>query len=92
MEMSRLGDDHVPIRTCVGCRQRRPQGELLRCVIDAAGVARVDRRAPGRGAWLCGPGCIEPARRHKAFDRAWRTAVPASAIDRLIDELTKNMN
>jgi predicted RNA-binding protein YlxR (DUF448 family) len=92
MEMTRPSDTHVPIRTCIGCRQRRPQAELLRCVLDAHGVVRVDRHAPGRGAWLCGAGCIEPARRRKAFDRAWRTAVPASSIERLTDELTRHMN
>ena len=90
--MTRPSDPHIPIRTCIGCRQRRPQAELLRCVIDADAVVRIDRHAPGRGAWLCGSGCIEPARRRKAFDRAWRTAVPAAAIEQLADEMTEHMN
>lgn len=90
--MARPSDPHVPIRTCVGCRQRRPQAELLRCVLGADGVVRVDRVAPGRGAWVCGPACIEPARRRRAFDRAWRTVVPAGAIERLADELTSPKN
>uniref|UniRef100_UPI00345CDB5F YlxR family protein n=1 Tax=Ilumatobacter sp. TaxID=1967498 RepID=UPI00345CDB5F len=52
-----------PIRTCIGCRVRRPQSELLRCVFAADGSVQVCRTAPGRGAWLCGAGCVEPARR-----------------------------
>jgi predicted RNA-binding protein YlxR (DUF448 family) len=90
--MASSSEPHVPIRTCVGCRQRRPQRELLRCVLDADGVVRVDRRAPGRGAWLCGPACIDPARRRRAFERAWRTSVPAGAVDRLAAELTDPRN
>jgi hypothetical protein len=91
-EMPRPSDQNTPIRTCIGCRQRRPQAELLRCVLDADGVVHLDRHAPGRGAWLCGPGCIEPARRRRAFDRAWRTKVPTASIDRLATELTDQTN
>jgi predicted RNA-binding protein YlxR (DUF448 family) len=39
------------------------------------GVAVVDRRAPGRGAWLCGTGCLSAARKRRGFRRAWRTDV-----------------
>ena len=36
---------------------------------------------------MCGIDCLEPARRRRAFDRAWRTSVPPAAIDRLRDEM-----
>ena len=81
-----------PIRTCIGCRRRRPQADLVRCVLDADGSVRVDRGGPGRGAWLCGPGCLEPALRRRAFDRAFRATVRATALDRLADELTEQTN
>jgi predicted RNA-binding protein YlxR (DUF448 family) len=62
---------------------------LVRCVLDADGSIRVDRRAPGRGAWLCGTGCVEPARRKRAFDRAWRTTVRPEAIEELTIQLAE---
>jgi predicted RNA-binding protein YlxR (DUF448 family) len=43
----------APVRTCVGCGSRAPQGQLVRLV--AAGrdlVLDPRRRLPGRGAWL----------------------------------------
>ncbi|WP_367281843.1 DUF448 domain-containing protein [Ilumatobacter sp.] len=46
------------------------------------------RTAPGRGAWLCGAGCVEPARRRRAFDRAFRRPVAPAAIDALAEHLT----
>ena len=55
---------HVPIRTCVGCRQRRPQRELVRLVRDADGVVVRDARgsAAGRGAYVCVEvACLERA-------------------------------
>ena len=46
--------NHVPIRTCLGCGQRRPQGELMRITIkDGQLVADTQLRFQGRGAYLC---------------------------------------
>ncbi|NBV73973.1 MAG: YlxR family protein [Actinobacteria bacterium] len=73
----------TPIRSCVGCRARRPQGELARCVIDATGSVGVSRTAPGRGAWICGPGCLEAARRSRGFQRAWKREVDEGALEPL---------
>jgi predicted RNA-binding protein YlxR (DUF448 family) len=44
-----------PIRMCVGCRRRRPQGELFRVARRADGSVHVDagQRGPGRGAYVC---------------------------------------
>jgi hypothetical protein len=78
-------DHGTPERTCVGCRRRRPQAELLRCVLTADGRAVVDRTGPGRGAWLCAPPaeCFVLAVRRKAFDRAWRRPVGRDALEEL---------
>ena len=82
-------DANPPVRTCVGCRLRRPQQDLVRCVLTAAGEPAVSRTAPGRGAWLCVPpmACFELAVRRKAFDRAWRRPVGADALAELRSRL-----
>ncbi|MGH2787998.1 MAG: YlxR family protein [Actinomycetota bacterium] len=54
----------VPVRTCAGCRSKRPQTELIRAARTRAGRVAVDVRgsAPGRGAYLCPePTCIDRA-------------------------------
>jgi predicted RNA-binding protein YlxR (DUF448 family) len=76
----------APLRTCVGCRQKQPQHVMVRCVLGPDGPA-VSRTAPGRGAWLCSPDCLHTAIRRKAFDRAWRRAVPATAFEGFHDAL-----
>jgi predicted RNA-binding protein YlxR (DUF448 family) len=74
----------VPIRTCAGCRTRRPQSELLRVVkapdgtvgpdprqIDAG--ARTRGRAPGRGAYVCfDRSCVHEAFRSGRLRRTLR--------------------
>ncbi len=46
---------HRPQRTCIACREARPQSELLRVVRTPEGGVHVDERerGPGRGAYLC---------------------------------------
>ena len=55
--METVTTSDAPIRTCVGCRQRRPQHELVRCVLDADGqvdgeaTVKTFKRTPGQ-VWL----------------------------------------
>lgn len=46
---------HVALRMCVGCRQVKPKGELLRLVSQANGSLAVDGlgRSSGRGFYIC---------------------------------------
>lgn len=45
----------VPLRTCIGCRQTRPQRELIRIYINKNSEPELDlqKNKPGRGAYLC---------------------------------------
>jgi predicted RNA-binding protein YlxR (DUF448 family) len=66
---------HVPMRTCVACRTKRPQSELVRIVRGGDGEPVVDRvgGAPGRGAYLCdADACRELAERRRIIRRALR--------------------
>jgi predicted RNA-binding protein YlxR (DUF448 family) len=65
-----------PIRTCVGCRIRTAASGLLRVVaVDGAVVPDLQRRHPGRGAWVHpDSGCLRLAERRRAFSRALRSA------------------
>lgn len=63
-----------PVRSCIGCGARKAQSELTRIVVGPDGGLVVDRkgRLPGRGAYLCGAGCLTAAVKRKAFGRAFR--------------------
>jgi predicted RNA-binding protein YlxR (DUF448 family) len=66
-----------PIRTCLGCGKKQPKRLLHRLVLDRQNQPLWDRSqaAPGRGAYLCGPGCLAAAAKRKAFQRAFKTNV-----------------
>ncbi len=46
---------HVPMRTCIVCRQSRGKRDLVRIVRTPAGTVQVDLsgKVAGRGAYLC---------------------------------------
>ncbi len=84
-----------PIRTCAGCRARRPQGELLRVSHRSDGVVAVDvdgsARSPGRGAYLCyDASCVEQALRTGRLRRALRLdgGLPEGIRSQLVETVT----
>lgn len=81
---------HQPVRTCIGCRRRVAQNELLRVVVTgsdgANAVVDVRRRMPGRGAWLHPDrSCLAIAVKRRAFNRAFKSAVDASRVEHYFD-------
>jgi predicted RNA-binding protein YlxR (DUF448 family) len=45
---------HVPMRTCLGCAQRKGKEDLVRIVMkDGTLMVDAGGRLPGRGAYLC---------------------------------------
>ena len=68
----------VPVRTCVGCRERAAKGDLLRLVVAAGGSVRLDPSAsgPGRGAYVHRRrSCVEAALSRGALARGLLTGL-----------------
>ncbi len=77
----------IPMRQCVGCRERKPKKELVRVVRSAEGEISVDFRgkAPGRGAYICpDPACLKRAIKTRALERGLDTAIPQEVYDSLL--------
>ncbi|GAA4910311.1 YlxR family protein [Nesterenkonia massiliensis] len=72
----------VPVRTCIGCRQRAEQDEVVRFAAEGAQVVLDSaRRKPGRGAWLHPRReCLDAALKRKAFSRAFRQQVATDQL------------
>ncbi|RLE20635.1 MAG: hypothetical protein DRJ50_10420 [Actinobacteria bacterium] len=87
------GNISEPIRSCIGCRQRRPQTALVRLTRTPSGIV-VGGPSAGRGAWLCrdersgssaNAECFDKAIANRGFARAWRGSVSAQE-ERIIRE------
>lgn len=75
----------IRIRTCIATRERKPDKELLRVVLDQEEptqrrlLADPSRRLPGRGAWITPDiNALELAEQRRAFGRAFRVS---TAVD-----------
>jgi uncharacterized protein len=70
----------VPVRSCAGCRARRPKDELIRFARGPEGPA-LDRsgHARGRGGYVCPEqACLDRALRRGGLARALRTPIAAA--------------
>ena len=86
-----------PQRTCLGCRQVRPRGTLLRLVRDPEGRVRVDRQGTGvgRGAYVCASaGCLAKGLTKGRLDHAFRrsSTPPAVSMASILTGGTKSVD
>lgn len=69
----------IPMRQCLGCREKFPKRELIRVVRSPEGILSLDEKgkAPGRGAYLCGKAeCLKKIQKTRALQRALEVTVP----------------
>lgn len=80
----------IPMRQCMGCRERKPKKELIRVVRSPEGAVSLDfkGKAPGRGAYVCpNPECLKKAIRSKALDRNLEVTIPQEVMEQLAREM-----
>lgn len=80
----------IPLRQCMGCRERKAKRELIRIVRGTDGAVSVDfgGKMNGRGAYLCpNPECLRKVQRSKALERSLETTIPEEVYDRLAKEM-----
>jgi len=89
---------HIPLRSCIVCRQVKPKRELVRVVRTLAGEIEVDStgKKAGRGAYLCrSRSCWEMAFTRKSLEHALQTTIsPESkaALAQFGNELPKEQS
>lgn len=89
---SRVGEipvRHIPLRTCIACRQTRAKRELVRIVRTTEGEIRIDStgKESGRGAYLCRiPECWQAGLNNKKLEHALKGTVSGIDKERLLSE------
>jgi len=77
----------VPLRMCVGCRERKRKMDLIRVVRTPDGEIKIDAtgKLSGRGAYLCPSSeeCLKKAVKSNALERALETQISDEIFDRL---------
>ena len=63
----------IPLRTCMGCNEKKPKKELIRIVKNKDEILSVDRtgKLDGRGAYICDSvDCLEKVIKSKRLEKA----------------------
>ena len=80
----------IPMRQCMGCRERREKRQMIRVVRCTDGTVSLDfsGKLNGRGAYIC-PNleCLKKAQKSKALDRSLEVTIPEDVYDRLLKEM-----
>lgn len=77
---------HVPLRSCIACRAKRPKRELIRIVRKPDGSIEIDPRGKvaGRGAYLCpSRSCWDLALERKRLSQALKVEIHTEATKEL---------
>ena len=76
------------VRTCIGCGSAQGKDALYRIVRTPDGAVSFDAtgRLAGRGAYVCGVGCLEKALRGRKLQRALKCGVTQEEAERILEE------
>ena len=80
----------IPMRQCLGCREMKPKGQLIRVVRAPEGEISLDFKGkkPGRGAYLChDPACLAKIKKSRALERAFSAQVEARVYEALEEQM-----
>ncbi|MCD8212328.1 MAG: YlxR family protein [Oscillospiraceae bacterium] len=80
----------IPVRQCVGCREKKEKRELIRVVKSPEGEISLDFKGkkPGRGAYLCPSSeCLQRARKARALERVLETTIPPEVYSELEEQI-----
>ena len=76
----------IPLRTCMGCNEKKPKKELVRIVKNKDGEIFMDRtgKADGRGAYICDQiECLEKVIKSKRLEKVLETQIPEEVYNNL---------
>lgn len=76
----------IPLRTCMGCNEKKPKKELVRIVKNKNGEIFIDRtgKADGRGAYICDSAkCLEKIIKSKRLEKVLEITIPEEVYNNL---------
>ncbi len=76
----------IPLRTCMGCNEKKPKKELIRIVKNKQNDISLDRtgKKEGRGAYICDDiKCLEKVIKTKRLEKVLETKISEEVYNNL---------
>ena len=84
----------IPVRTCIGCKCKKPKKEMIRIIRTPDGKIEIDKtgKKSGRGAYLCGDvKCLDIAFRENNLNKSLKQDIPMKTLEDLRKVFLKNI-
>lgn len=81
---------HIPMRMCIGCREKKSKKEMIRVVRSSEGQISLDAtgKKSGRGAYVCkDTACFQKMRKSRNLERTFSCKIDPAVYDQLEKEL-----
>ena len=76
----------IPLRTCMGCNEKKPKKELIRIVKNKDGIISIDRtgKAEGRGTYICDQvECLDKVVKSKRIEKVLESKISEEVYNNL---------
>ena len=76
----------IPLRTCMGCNEKKPKKELIRIVKNKDGIISIDRtgKLDGRGTYICDcVECLDKVVKSKRLEKALESKISEEVYNNL---------
>ena len=76
----------IPLRTCMGCNEKKPKKELVRIVKNKEGEISLDKtgKLDGRGAYICDNAeCLEKVVKSKRLEKVLESQISEEVYNNL---------
>lgn len=76
----------IPLRTCMGCNQKKSKKELIRIVKSKTGLINIDRtgKQEGRGAYICDNiTCLEKVIKSRKLEKVLESKISEEVYNNL---------
>ena len=76
----------IPLRTCMGCNEKKSKKELVRIVKNKDGEIFIDRtgKAEGRGAYICDSiECLDKVIKSKRLEKVFESKISEEIYNNL---------
>lgn len=76
----------IPLRTCMGCNEKKPKKELIRIVKNKDGIISIDKtgKKEGRGTYICdNVACLDKVVKSKRLEKVLESKISEDIYNNL---------
>jgi hypothetical protein len=85
----------IPVRTCIGCKCKKPKKEMIRIIRTPEGKIEIDEtgKKSGRGAYICRDvKCLDIALKENSLKKSLKQDISLKTLDDLREAFLKNID